>query len=86
MCWELIAIFNFLKIRMRVDIFRTEKCKVTFGLEYIKVARVRKCLRNWNNLVYSDVQLNTVPCYHNHFKNGSFLIRQTYLSNELHLS
>ena len=35
MCWELIAIFNFLKIRMRVDIFGTEKCKVTFGLEYI---------------------------------------------------
>ena len=35
MCWELIAIFNFLTIRMRVEIFRTEKCKVTFGLEYI---------------------------------------------------
>ena len=35
MCWELIAIFNLLKIRMRVDIFGTEKCKVTFGLKYI---------------------------------------------------
>ena len=35
MCWELIAISNFLIIRMRVDIFGTEKCKVTIGLEYI---------------------------------------------------
>ena len=35
MCWELIAIFNLLKIRMRVDIYGTEKCKVTFGLKYI---------------------------------------------------
>ena len=35
MCWELIAIFNFLKIRMRVDTFGTAKCKVTFDLEYI---------------------------------------------------
>ena len=35
MCWELIAIFNLLKIRMRVDIFGTEKCKVTFGLKYM---------------------------------------------------
>ena len=34
MCWELIAIFNLLKIRMRVDIFGTEKCKITFGLKY----------------------------------------------------
>ena len=35
MCWELFTIFNLLKIRMRVDIFGTEKCKVTFGLKYI---------------------------------------------------
>ena len=35
MCWKLIAIFNLLKIRMRVDIFGIEKCKVTFGLKYI---------------------------------------------------
>ena len=34
MCWKLIAIFNLLKIRMRVDIFGTEKCKVTLGLKY----------------------------------------------------
>ena len=35
MCWELIAMFDLLKIRMRVEIFGTEKCKVTFGLKYI---------------------------------------------------
>ena len=35
MCWELIAIFNLLKIRMRVEIFGTEKCKVIFDLKYI---------------------------------------------------
>ena len=40
MCWDLIAIFNFLNIRMRVNIFGTEKCKVTFGLEYIFVLRM----------------------------------------------
>ena len=38
MCWKLIAIFNLLKIRMRVDIFGIEKCKVTFGLKYIKMS------------------------------------------------
>ena len=27
--------FNLLKIRMREDIFGTEKCKVTFGLKYM---------------------------------------------------
>ena len=36
MFWELIAIFNLLKMRMRVDIFGTETWKVTFGLKYIK--------------------------------------------------
>ena len=38
MCWELIAIFNLLKMRMRVDIFGTEKWKVTFGLKYITIS------------------------------------------------
>ena len=40
MCWELIAIFNLLKIRMRVDIFGTEKCKVTFGLKYMYICQI----------------------------------------------
>ena len=35
MCWKLTAIFNLFKIRMRVDIFGNEKCKVTFGLKYM---------------------------------------------------
>ena len=30
-----MAIFDLVKIRIRVDIFGTEKCKVTFGLKYI---------------------------------------------------
>ena len=30
-----MAMFHLLKIRLSIDIFRNEKCKVTFGLEYI---------------------------------------------------
>ena len=33
-CWKLMAMFRLLKIRMSIDIFKTEKCKATFGLEY----------------------------------------------------
>ena len=29
-----MAMFRLLKIRTSVDIFKNEKCKVTFGLEY----------------------------------------------------
>ena len=48
MYWELTAIFNYnmLKIRMRADIFGTEKCKVTFGLKYIFAS----CLENLQQL------------------------------------
>ena len=31
-----IGMFPLLKIRTSIDIFKNEKCKVTFGLEYIK--------------------------------------------------
>ena len=31
-----MAMFNLLKIRTSIDIFKNEKCKVTFGLEHIK--------------------------------------------------
>ena len=30
-----MATFHLLKIRTSIDIFKNEKCKVTFGLEYI---------------------------------------------------
>ena len=30
-----MAMFHLLKIRTSKDIFKNEKCKVTFGLEYI---------------------------------------------------
>ena len=32
-----MAMFHLLKIRTSIDIFKNEKCKVTFGLEYISV-------------------------------------------------
>ena len=32
-----MAMFHLLKIRTSIDIFKNEKCKVTFGLEYIKI-------------------------------------------------
>ena len=32
---ELIAIFYLVKIKMSIDIFGSEKCKVTFGFKYI---------------------------------------------------
>ena len=34
-CWELMAKFDLLKTRTSLDIFSTEKCKVSFGLKYI---------------------------------------------------
>ena len=30
-----MTMFHLLKIRKSIDIFKNEKCKVTFGLEYI---------------------------------------------------
>ena len=30
-----MATFHLLKIRTSIDIFKNEKCKVTFGLEYM---------------------------------------------------
>ena len=32
-----MAMFNLLKIRTSTDIFKNEKCKVTFGLEHIQM-------------------------------------------------
>ena len=32
-----MAMYHLLKIRTSMDIFKNEKCKVTFGLEYINV-------------------------------------------------
>ena len=52
MCWKLIAIFNLLKIRMRVEIFEIEKCKVTFGLKYI--------LMHANEFLYIEIVLYEV--------------------------
>ena len=46
MYWELIAIFNLLKFRFRVDIFGIEKCKVTFGLKYIYDKIMKEIIEN----------------------------------------
>ena len=35
-----MTMFHLLKIRTSIDIFKNEKCKVTFGLEYINTAKV----------------------------------------------
>ena len=32
-----MGMFHLLKIRTSIDIFKNEKCKVTFGLEYIYI-------------------------------------------------
>ena len=39
-----MAMFHLLKIRKSIDIFKSEKCKVTFGLEYICPPEVRLTL------------------------------------------
>ena len=31
-----MAMFHLLKIRTSIDMFKNEKCKLTFGLEYTK--------------------------------------------------
>ena len=35
-----MAMFHLLKIRTSIDIFKNEKCKVTFGLEYIYILKL----------------------------------------------
>ena len=32
-----MAMFHLLKIRTSIDVFKNERCKVTFGLEYISL-------------------------------------------------
>ena len=36
-----MAMFHLLKIRTSIDLFKNEKCKVTFGLEYSKTGVYR---------------------------------------------
>ena len=36
-----MAMSHLLKIRTSIDIFKNEKCKVSFGLEYINMVRER---------------------------------------------
>ena len=36
-CWERMAIFHLHEIRTNIDVLSTEKCRVTFGLNYFAV-------------------------------------------------
>ena len=50
-----MALFHLLKIRTSIDIFKNEKCKVTFGLEYIYI-RLTK-LMHFFLKKYSDQEM-----------------------------
>ena len=49
---EPMAKFNLLKTRTSIDIFSTEKCKVTFGLKYIFVMNAHTSLLFVQLMVY----------------------------------
>ena len=52
-----MAMFHLLKIRTSIDIFKNEKCKVTFGLEYIYITIMiyyySPSLKKWSYPGYS---------------------------------
>ena len=50
--------FHLLKVRTSIDIFRTEKCKVTFGLKYIIIIDVlfaHNSVSHWNTCFYNEL-------------------------------
>ena len=63
-----MAIFHLLKIRTCIDIFKNEKCKVTFGLEYMFEGNF---LFNYTKTKTSDF------CWHT---NAQFWIKSTKLA------
>ena len=61
MCWELIAIFNFLKIRIRVDIYselKSVKLLLALSIDINKL-----CYGPVNPVIYS-VCLNQILFFH----------------------
>ena len=59
-CLKVMAMFHLLRIRTSIDIFKNEKCKVTFGLEYI--------IQNQSTCIYKTTLLQTkikvgISCY-----------------------
>ena len=50
-----MAMFHLLKIRLSIDIFKNEKCKVTFGLEYIN------CTMDDVRVLFSGMPHGTTP-------------------------
>ena len=49
-----MAMPHLLKIRTSIDIFKNEKCKVTFGLEYIILSIYMKPLHTDNGIDFTD--------------------------------
>ena len=52
-----MAMFNLLKIRTSTDILKNEKCKVTFGLEYIIACNVKTTV-GLNKIVFISGTFN----------------------------
>ena len=74
-----MAMFHLLKIRTSVDIFKNEKCKVTFGLEYTSnvgfdgnsfgsdcIAYIAKLSCTYNNCPAKDAWIHLCSCNKNH--------------------
>ena len=59
-----MVMFHLLKIRTSIDIFKNEKCKVTFGLEYIKCLTLAPSFQIIDDLVGVSSLLDNhfVPC------------------------
>ena len=53
-----MSMFNLLKIRTSIGIFKNEKCKVTFGLEYISTCKY--------NLIRNNSGRNDVVSFFRH--------------------
>ena len=70
-----MAIIHLLKIRTSIDIFKNEKCKVTFGLEYIIDTSFRRGINGFILMTltsYSD---------QNSFLGHYLLNRKTFADN-----
>ena len=50
-----MTMFHLLRIRTSIDIFKNEKCKVTFVLEYIWCKFLKKFFHNFELLPFFDI-------------------------------
>ena len=55
-----MAMFHLLKIRSSIDLFKNEKCKVTFGLKYIYTwKKVREHLLCYEGKLWTNIFLHS---------------------------